>query len=223
MKRIKEIFSSEDCEADGPIPGVNSMLSLGSAVFDMDKNLLGTFCQNFLELDGAVQDERTMQEFWLANPKNEAAYNATRVDMVHPKIGMQRFHDFLNSFGERPVMMGFPASFDFGMRHWYFHKFLGDDPSGFSCLDIKSYAASVLKIPFRYSAKRNYPKRWVEKLPHNHHCLVDAIGQGVLGINILRENMGLTFIPVSKDIVNLTQKLVDETNAFVNNATIEVK
>ena len=39
---IEEIYVSTDVEADGPIPGQNSMLSFGSAAYLADKN--GHFC-----------------------------------------------------------------------------------------------------------------------------------------------------------------------------------
>jgi hypothetical protein len=39
----KEIYVSTDVEADGPIPGPNSMLSFGSAAYTGGKELIGTF------------------------------------------------------------------------------------------------------------------------------------------------------------------------------------
>ena len=39
---MPEIYVSTDVEADGPIPGPNSMLSFGSAAYTVDKTLIGT-------------------------------------------------------------------------------------------------------------------------------------------------------------------------------------
>ena len=36
---IQELYVSTDVEADGPIPGANSMLSFGSAVYTKNKIL----------------------------------------------------------------------------------------------------------------------------------------------------------------------------------------
>jgi DNA polymerase III epsilon subunit-like protein len=47
-----EIYVSTDVEADGPIPGPHSMLSVGSAAFTADKQLVGTFEVNLEWLDG---------------------------------------------------------------------------------------------------------------------------------------------------------------------------
>lgn len=47
-----EIYVSTDVEADGPIPGINSMLSFGSAAYLADKTLVGTFTVNLQTLPG---------------------------------------------------------------------------------------------------------------------------------------------------------------------------
>jgi hypothetical protein len=48
----KEIYVSTDVEADGPIPGPNSMLSFGSAAYTGGKKLIGTFSANLETLPG---------------------------------------------------------------------------------------------------------------------------------------------------------------------------
>ena len=47
-----EIYVSTDVEADGPIPGPNSMLSFGSAAYTGRKELIGTFSANLETLPG---------------------------------------------------------------------------------------------------------------------------------------------------------------------------
>ena len=51
-----EIYVSTDIEADGPIPGPNSMLSFGSAAFREDKTLVSTFAANLKLLPRASGD-----------------------------------------------------------------------------------------------------------------------------------------------------------------------
>ena len=46
----KEIYFSIDVETDGPIPGPNSLLSLGAVALDNQGNELGTFYRNFKTL-----------------------------------------------------------------------------------------------------------------------------------------------------------------------------
>src|ERR1700728_4597400 len=59
----KEIYVSTDVEADGPIPGPNSMLSCGSAAYTGGKELIGTFSANLETLPGATADPKTA-EWW---------------------------------------------------------------------------------------------------------------------------------------------------------------
>ena len=51
---MQEIYVSTDVEADGPIPGPPSMLSLGSAAFTAVGELLSTFSANLELLEGAA-------------------------------------------------------------------------------------------------------------------------------------------------------------------------
>ena len=51
-----EIYVSTDVEADGPIPGPNSMLSFGSAAYTADKVLVATFSANLETLPDAQSD-----------------------------------------------------------------------------------------------------------------------------------------------------------------------
>lgn len=58
----KEIYVSTDVEADGPIPGPNSMLSFGSAACTGGKELIGTFSANLETLPGATVDPTLMRK-----------------------------------------------------------------------------------------------------------------------------------------------------------------
>jgi hypothetical protein len=54
---MTEIYVSTDVEADGPIPGPNSMLSFGSAAYTANKKLLGTFSA-FAHITGSNRRSR---------------------------------------------------------------------------------------------------------------------------------------------------------------------
>jgi hypothetical protein len=66
--QMLEIYVSTDIEADGPIPGPNSMLSFGSAAYTRKKELLGTFTANLHTLPAATADPKTM-EWWRTQPE----------------------------------------------------------------------------------------------------------------------------------------------------------
>ena len=78
-----EIYVSTDVEADGPIPGPNSMLSFGSAAYLADKSLVGTFEANLETLSGAQGDARTM-EWWKGQPEAwQAEYTSELLNVLH--------------------------------------------------------------------------------------------------------------------------------------------
>jgi hypothetical protein len=62
---------------------------------------------------------------------------------------------------------------------------------GIHAIDVSSYAHAVLKTKlFDDATKSKFPKRWRTTSPHTHLAVDDAIEQGELFLNILRENLG---------------------------------
>lgn len=185
----QELYFSTDIESDGPIPGINSMLSFGTAVFSPKGELIDTFTANLLQLDGAIENPATMS-WW---KENLAAWNKCREDPKDPAIVMKEYYDWINFRCNTelavPVFVGYPAGYDFLFIYWYLMKFVGNSPFSFSALDIKTYASAVLKKPYRECTKRKFPAKWFSKeCKHTHITLDDAIEQGYLFINMLNEN-----------------------------------
>lgn len=181
---VLETYVSTDIEADGPIPGPHSMLSLGSAAFTADKRLIGTFTVNLETLPEASAHPRTMA-WWAGQPQ---AWAACRTHPEPPADAMQRYLGWLKTLPGRPVFVGYPASFDFLFVYWYLIRFTGESPFTVSALDIKSYAMAMLKTPYCRSNKQGMPAHWFDPRPHTHVALDDAIEQGLLFCNMLREN-----------------------------------
>ena len=188
----REIYLSVDIEADGPIPGPHSMLSIGAAAFNIERQVLGVFSANLLPLDGARPHPESVA-FWA---RNAEAYAASRIDPRAPAEAIPAYRHFIDTLPHRPVFVGYPAAFDHMWHHWYLHRFAGGDPCGFAPLDLKSYAAALLQLPFRRAVKRAFPPEWFAGgVPHDHVALHDAIGQGALAVNMLRAGLGLSAIP----------------------------
>ena len=213
---MKEVYISIDVEADGPIPGVNSMLSLGAAAFirtplpvnpecrthhyghrdekcicqGQPWQMLDTFSANLNQLEGATPFPATM-DWWKTQP--EAWAEATR-DQQHPERAMWDFVQWVQKMAQHgaPVLVGYPVTYDFMFVYWYTVKFTGfPAPFGFQGLDIKTLVMDRLGCAFKHSAKRNMPQRWFKGAPkHTHKAVDDAIGQGVLLMNILTEYPG---------------------------------
>jgi hypothetical protein len=181
---MNEIYISTDIEADGPIPGPHSMLSIGAAAYTADKTLVSTFSANLETLPGAQPHPKTAA-WWATQPE---AWTACRKDPEAPERAMTRFVSWIRALEGKPVFVAYPAGFDFLFVYWYLMKFVGESPFSHSALDIKSFAMAVLKTNYRESTKRNMPKRWFDNLPHTHIALDDAVEQGALFCNMLKEN-----------------------------------
>ena len=185
---MPEVYVSTDIEADGPIPGPNSMLSFASAAYLADKTLVGTFEANLVTLPDAQGDPKTM-EWWKTQPE---AWAACRANVQEPAEAMPKYVDWLKKLPGKPVFVAYPAAYDFMFVYWYMIRFAGQSPFSHSALDIKSYAMAVMGSEYRESTKRNMPGDWFDKMPHTHVALDDAKGQGALFCNMLaaRKRMG---------------------------------
>jgi len=183
-----ELYVSVDVETDGPIPGQNSMLSLGAAAFLADGTMVGTFSANLYQLSGGDEDPDTMR-WWRTQPE---AWEACRKDLRTVEDVMHDFVGYVTTHckrfeGLKPVFVGYPTGFDFTFVYWYLMKFTGGSPFSFSALDIKTMAMVLLNKPFRETTKKAIPKRWLSEKPHTHLAVDDAIEQGELFCNMLRE------------------------------------
>jgi hypothetical protein len=191
-----EIYLSVDVEADGPTPGPYSMLSFGIAAFTIDKVLLSTFTRNLELLPGATQHPRVMA-WWSSTPDNAAAYGRTREDVQPIKESMlacDAWCKSLRAYG-KPCAVGAPAAYDYGaFLYWYLVYALGDIPElGFSALDLKSFAMGMLPgTRYRSLGKSTFDPNWFDDdTPHTHVALDDAIEQGTIIVNAIRDRDGL--------------------------------
>lgn len=194
--RTPEIYLSIDVEADGPIPGPYSMLSFGIAAFSIEKVLLGTFTRNLELLAGATQHPRVMQ-WWRSSSALRSAYERTREDVQPVRESMlacDAWVSSLKAYG-KPCAVGAPAAYDYGAwLYWYLAYAVGDVPElGFSALDLKSFAMGRLSgTRYRSLGKGTYPPEWFDpETPHTHVALDDAIEQGTIIVNAIRDRDGL--------------------------------
>jgi hypothetical protein len=184
-----EVYVSTDIEADGPIPGPHSMLSLASAAFSADKTLIATFTANLEPLPGAGQDPRTM-EWWKQFPQS---WEACRRDPRPAEQVMPEYLAWLKALPGEPVFVGWPAGWDFMWIYWYLVRFTGERPFRECALDIRSYAMGMRKTSFHRTTRTYLPKRWFDpSQSHTHVALEDALEQGAVFCNMLTENTPAT-------------------------------
>jgi hypothetical protein len=179
----REVYVSTDVEADGPIPGPHSMLSIASAAYDDDGALIGTWTANLETLAGAQPDPKTM-DWWRSQPD---AWAACRTDLRAPEVVIPEYAAWVDALPARPVFVAYPAGFDFTFVYWYLIRFAGRSPFSHSALDMKSYAAALLGTRFRDTSKHSMPQRWMSTRPHTHVALDDALEQGEMFVKMLAE------------------------------------
>lgn len=186
---MEEVFLSVDIEADGKIPGMNSMLSLGSVLFQIKPDgyeVLATFEANLQTLPQAVTDPETMR-WWQGYP---VAWEKCRQNQEAPEVVMRRYAEWLDEHSSQPIFIGYPASYDFMFVYWYLYFFTGKASFGYAALDIKSYAMATLKAgSWTTFRKSSIPEYLQSKHPHDHTPLNDAMHQAELFANLYRENI----------------------------------
>jgi hypothetical protein len=184
MKNQPEIYVSIDIEADGPIPGPHSMLSLGAVALDAEGTELGSWYANFDLLEGAQAHPDT-QKFWAEHQKY---YDLTRTWCQTPTEAMTHFVEWVEALPGRPVAVAAPAGFDFTWVYWYMMRFVGRSAFSFSCVDMRTVSMCVLNRPYTETTKRRWPRHWFHPtVKHSHHAEEDAREQGYSFVAMLRD------------------------------------
>ena len=134
--------------------------------------------------NAAFPDPKTAA-WWLTQPE---AWSACRHNPEPPKEAMTRYVNWLKSLPGKPVFVAYPTAFDFPFVYFYLTEFVGENPFGYSAIDIKTYSMALMRKPYRMCGKRSMPAEWLDPLPHTHVALDDAIEQGRLFCNMLKAN-----------------------------------
>ena len=167
-EKLPELYIAADVEADGPIPGPYSMISLGMAVVGMPdqrfyteiKPISDEYVEQALAVSGLDRD-RLLRE---APPPGKAMSAAAKWVNGLRKIG-------------RPVFLAAPAVWDGMFVHWYFLRFTGKSPFGQtgSGIDLRSYWMGLTGCEW-VDTRKGIIKRTLalSGLPHTHHAGEDA-------------------------------------------------
>lgn len=180
-----EVYISVDIEADGPIPGDNSLLSIGAVAFDHLGDELSSFSVNLRKNFMATPDYSTTQ-WW---KENKEAYKATRKDTIFPRIGMKKFVNWVNNFDPKtPVFVGYPANWDWMWIQWYCAHYVADLPFKYGTFDIKTLMCVLSNNGFVQSNIKNAKIEWTKDIKFaGHVALDDARAQGILFFRLMKE------------------------------------
>lgn len=188
MAKQPEVYVSVDIEADGPIPGPHSMLSIGAIAYDETGKELATYSANLDTLPGATPHPK-MQAWWQQFPE---AWATCRENTRRPEVVMPEFAEWVDKLPGNAIFVAWPATWDFMWIYWYLIRFTETRPFGEHGIDMRSYAMGMRKRSFRESGKPYLPQRWFSEQEHNHIALDDAREQGALFVSMLRENHNLS-------------------------------
>lgn len=180
MNTKREVFVSVDIETSGPIPGEYSLLTIGACdAFDDTQ----TFeCKLKPTTRNAIPEALAVTGLSLDVLEQEG---------LAPVEAMQSFYDWVQHIAETdgtPVFVGFNAAFDWSFINYYFHRYLGKNPFGFSALDIKSLYMGVSNCTWLETKSSQMAKKLHPTLQGNHDALRDAKYQAELFRLIIKGN-----------------------------------
>ena len=185
-----DIYFSLDIEADGPIPGPYSMVSVGLA-------MAGEFESDFSSTDPTAEtfyrELRPISDEWdsAALAVSGLTRDGLLADGADPGTAMAELTAWVErvAAGRRPVVVAYPACYDWMFLYWYLLRFTGASPFGHSgCLDLKTLYATKAGVPLGRAVKRSMPRHLLSDRPHTHNALDDAIEQAGLVTNLMRWN-----------------------------------
>jgi hypothetical protein len=160
-----------DIEADGPAPGLYSMVSFGAVIVRpaLDETFYGQV--------------RPISEAWLPNALAISGFTRVQHDTFDdPGQVMARFGRWVTEHGgKRPIFISDNNGFDWSFINYYFHRFLGANPFGHSSQNLGSLYKGVVKDTF---ANFNH----LRTTAHTHHPVDDARGNAEALLRIKHEH-----------------------------------
>jgi len=171
-----------DVEADGPCPGVYSMVSVGVVI--VEPGLSRTFYAKI----------RPISDKWI--PEALAVSGHSREECMEfdrPEEAMEKFKKWVESNAGMRKSRGRQVpnaqfisdnnGFDWQFVNYYFHRFCGDNPFGFSSQNLGSLYKGMEKSMFT-----NF--KHLRKTKHTHHPVDDSKGNAEAFLH-MKDEMGL--------------------------------
>jgi hypothetical protein len=150
-----------DVESDGPIPADFSMVCFGAVIFDEALN------QTFYGRTRPISER--------FNPEALAVSGFSREQHLgfdEPKGVMEGFAEWLEKKSKgRPIFVSDNPAFDWQFINYYFHRFLGQNPFGFSARRIGDLYSGLVRDASKASEWKKF-----RVTAHSHNPVDDAKG-----------------------------------------------
>ncbi len=163
-----------DVEADGPIPGDYSMVSLGAVI--VEPSLSRTF---YAEL-------KPISDRWVPEALAVGGFGREQtLGFDDPREVMSGFASWLTAESTgRPIFVSDNNGFDWQFVNYYFHHFTGDNPFGHSSTNLGS-----LYKGWGRDMGKNF--KHLRSTAHTHNALDDARGNAEALLAMQREGLNI--------------------------------
>ena len=161
-----------DCESDGPVPGLYSMVCFGAVKVDM------TLSKTFYGKIKPISDD------WIPESLSISGFSRDEhLTFDEPEKVMKEFAEWIKETSiDTPIFMSDNNGYDFSFVNYYFHKFYGSNPFGWSSRRIGDLYCGM---------KMDTRSRWkqLRKTNHSHMPIDDAMGNAEVILEM--KKMGL--------------------------------
>lgn len=162
-----------DVETDGPIPPDYSMVCFGAVIVDesLDKKFYGEL--------------RPISENWISDRLNISGFSREQtLKFNDPKFVMVEFENWLKlNVKDKPVFISDNNGFDWQFINYYFYHFLGNNPFGYSSINLGSLYKGLVK-----DTTLNF--KHLRKTTHTHNPVEDVLGNAE-ALLYMKRDMGL--------------------------------
>ena len=183
MSEAPETYISVDVETSGPIPGEYSLLSIGACNVNLPQK---TFqCQLKPSSRNSVPSAMEVTGLSLEV--------LARTGLA-PEDAMRRFADWIQDCtreSSTPIFVGLNAPFDWSFINYYFHRYLDDNPFGFTAIDIKAMYFGATGCSWDDTRSSKMSKTLGTTMEGTHNALKDALYQAEL-FRLLRVRSGVS-------------------------------
>ena len=162
-----------DIESDGPIPAEYSMICFGAVIVDEPLN------RTFYGKLKPVSDQ------WIPDALKVSGFSREEIlQFDDPQAVMENFSKWLTLYCKnQPIFISDNNGFDWQFINYYFYRFLGKNPFGYSSTNLGSIYKGLVK-----DTSKNF--KHLRKTTHTHNPVDDVLGNAE-ALLYMKKEMGL--------------------------------